>query len=208
MANHQQDLKKEWFMKSKIDYHAPFVTLWLSCNSWYNFHYGLANDREHINEIKRDTSNKNKVYIAFKNLLESGNPKERANIYNCIEQLHYALIQAELVYSGNNIPNNSKMSLSNALMDFNANPKIFENLIIDNAKTKSGKLKNQFASAHGLGTLVLNNDSQKIFAGLFEVIYQVRCHLVHGSLEPNNKNHEVARYCYLILFECLKGFCG
>lgn len=100
------------------------------------------------------------------------------------------------------------MSPSNALMDFNANPKIFENLIIDNAKTKSGKLKNQFASAHGLGTLVLNNDSQKIFAGLFEVIYQGRCHLVHGSLEPNDKNHEVARYCYLILFECLKGFCG
>lgn len=57
-------------MKSKIDYHAPFVTLWLICNSWYNFHYGLANDREHINEIKRDTSSKNKVYIAFKNLLE------------------------------------------------------------------------------------------------------------------------------------------
>lgn len=207
MAHHQQDLKKEWFLKSKIDCHAPFITLWLSCNSWYNFHYGLANDREHINEIKRDASNKNKIGIAFKNLLESGNPKERANIYNCIEQLHYALIQAELVYSGRNIPSNSKMSLSNALMDFNANPKVSDNLIIDNAKTRRGKLKSKFASAHDLGTLVLNNDSQKIFAGLFEIIYQVRCHLVHGSLKPTSENHEVVKYCYLILWDCLAVFC-
>lgn len=92
-------------------------------------------------------------------------------------------------------------------MDFNANPKIFDNLIIDNAKTRNGKLKSQFASAHGLGTLVLNNDSQKIFAGLFEIIYQVRCHLVHGSLKPTSENHEVVKYCYLILWDCLVKFC-
>lgn len=45
------DYKKEWFSKSQVDYFSSFVGLWLSCNSWYNFHYSLANDREHINKV-------------------------------------------------------------------------------------------------------------------------------------------------------------
>lgn len=202
-----QDFKKEWFEKSKIDYHSPFLTLWLSCNSWYNFHYGLDKDRENIDEIKKDVTYKNKIYHNFKNFLESNNPKDKANIYNSIEQLHYALIQAELEYSGNNIPNGSKINLNTVLLDYQSSPKKVENLIIDNAKTQSGKLKKNHQNAHDLGTLVLIGDTEKIFAGIFEIIYQVRCHLVHGSLKPNPENHEVVKYCYLILFDCLKGFC-
>lgn len=60
MPSNNQDLKKEWFNKARIDYHSPFLMLWLSCNSWYNFHYSLSKDREHIDKIKSDISNQNK----------------------------------------------------------------------------------------------------------------------------------------------------
>ncbi|HGO5814996.1 TPA: hypothetical protein ACK3JR_000849 [Mannheimia haemolytica] len=183
--------------------------LWLSCNSWYNFHYSLDKDREHIDRIKSDTSNQNKLYKEFKRIFTSGNIKEKTNLWNNIEQLHFALVQAELEYSGSNIPSEySKFNLENVLIDFpnKTNSVAYQNLVIHNAKTYVGKLKKQYANAHDLGNLVLVGDIPKIFSGLLEIIYQVRCHLVHGSLNPIPENHEVVKYCYLILWDCLKGF--
>lgn len=210
MASHNQDLKKEWFNKARIDYHSPFLILWLSCNSWYNFHYSLANDRTHINKIKSDFNNQNKVYKEFERLFTSTGSKEQANLWSNIEQLHYALEQTDLEYDGNNIlSTHAKISLQNALIDFSnkSNQSGYENLLLSNAKTASGKLKSKYQGSHDFGNLVLISDINKIFAGIFEIIYQVRCHLVHGSLKPIPENHEVVKYCYLILWACLKGFC-
>lgn len=118
MPNHNQDLKKEWFNKARIDYHSPFLMLWLSCNSWYNFHYSLGKDRTHIDRIKSDTSNQNKLYKEFERIFTSGKIKEKTNLWNNIEQLHFALVQAELKYSGSNIPSEySKFNLENVLID-------------------------------------------------------------------------------------------
>lgn len=212
MSSNNQDLKKEWFNKARIDYHSPFLMLWLSCNSWYNFHYSLLNDREHINQIKSDTTKQNKLYQEFNDIFNSGDIKKKANLWNSIEQLHYALIRANLEYSdnNNNIPAGySKFNLENALIDFanKANAVAYKNLVIHNAKTKAGKLRKKYANAYDLGNLVLIENIPSIFAGLFEIIYQVRCHLVHGSLKPTPENHEVVKYCYLILWDCLAGFC-
>lgn len=210
MSNHNQDLKKEWFNKARIDYHSPFLMLWLSCNSWYNFHYSLDKDRTHIDKIKSDTSNQNKLYKEFERVFTSGNIKEKSNLWNNIEQLHFALVQAELRYSGNNIPNElSICSLENILIEYSHkyNSNGYKNLIIHNAKTKKGKLKKAYSGSHDLGNLVLISDISMIFAGIFEIIYQIRCHLVHGSLNPTPENHEVVKYCYLILWDCLNGFC-
>lgn len=210
MSDHSRDFKKEWFDKARIDYHSPFLMLWLSCNSWYNFHYSLSGDRKHIDQIKSDTSNQNKLYKAFERIFTSGNIKESTNLRNNIEQLHYALLQAELEYSGDNIPNGfSKFNLENVLINHacKSDSLGYANLIIHNAKTKKGKLRKVYSGSHDLGNLVLISEIQTIFVGIFEIIYQVRCHLVHGSLKPTEENHEVVKYCYLILWDCLKGFC-
>jgi len=34
---------------------------------------------------------------------------------------------------------------------------------------------------------------------LLEIIYQVRCQLVHGQIEPKDENHEVVKQCYFLL---------
>jgi hypothetical protein len=42
-------------------------------------------------------------------------------------------------------------------------------------------------------------EREKIFSGLLEIIYKVRCLLVHGHLEPTKDNHDVVRQCYFVL---------
>lgn len=66
------EYRKEWFKKAQIDYFAPFVNLWLSCNAWYMDHYSELGqkDRDHINKLKTDFSTRNHLYIRFKNLLK------------------------------------------------------------------------------------------------------------------------------------------
>ena len=117
------------------------------------------------------------------------------------------------VYSLNrkvlNAPNLIKpLNFENVLIDYSqkAVPTAYTEITIKNAKTITGKLK---ANVNGVdfGDLVFINDSKKVFAGLFEIIYQVRCLLVHGDLEPTEDNHEIIKYCYLILADLMKPFC-
>ena len=51
-----------WLSKASIDYFAPFISLWLACNSWYRSHYSdltqpnnpdkEGTDRDFINKLK------------------------------------------------------------------------------------------------------------------------------------------------------------
>lgn len=198
------DYKKEWFTKSQVDYFSSFVSLWLSCNSWYNFHYSLANDREHINKVKSDFTNTNKLFKEFDKLFTGSFTKEQKSLFANIELLHYSLNRKVL-----NAPSLIKpLNFENVLIDYSqkAVPTAYTEITIKNAKTITGKLK---ASVNGVnfGDLVFINDSKKVFAGLFEIIYQVRCLLVHGDLEPTEDNHEIIKYCYLILADLMKPFC-
>ena len=198
------DYKKEWFTKSQVDYFSSFLSLWLSCNSWYNFHYSLANDRDHINKVKCDFTNVNKLFKEFDKLFNGSFTKEQKSLFTNIELLHYSLNRKVL-----NAPNLIKpLNFENVLIDYSqkAVPTAYTEITIKNAKTITGKLK---ANVNGVdfGDLVFINDSKKVFAGLFEIIYQVRCLLVHGDLEPTEDNHEIIKYCYLILADLMKPFC-
>ena len=198
------DYKKEWFVKSQVDYFSSFISLWLSCNSWYNFHYSLSNDREHINKVKSDFSNANKLFKEFEKVFNGSYTKEQKSLYTNIELLYYSLNRKTL-----NAPNLIRpLNFENVLIDFNQKTVLtaYSAITIKNAKTITGKLK---ANVNGidLGDIVLINDSRKVFSGLFEIIYQIRCLLVHGDLEPVEENHEIIKYTYLILFDLMKPFC-
>jgi hypothetical protein len=198
------DYKKEWFTKSQVDYFSSFVSLWLSCNSWYNFHYSLANDREHINKVKSDFTNTNKLYKEFDKLFTGSFTKEQKSLFANIELLHYSLNRKVLTAPSLIKP----LNFENILIDYSQKAVVtgYSSIIIKNAKTITGKLK---AGVNGvdLGDIVFINDSKKVFAGLFEIIYQVRCLLVHGDLEPTDDNHEIIKYCYLILADLMRPFC-
>ncbi len=199
------DYKKEWFLKSQVDYFSSFVSLWLSCNSWYNFHYSLANDRAHINKVKSDFTNTNKLFKEFDKLFTGVYTKEQKSLFANIELLHYSLNRKLL-----SAPSLLKpLNFENVLIDYSqkGDASAYTKITIDNAKTITGKLK---SSVNGvdLGEVVLINDSRTVFSGLFEIIYQVRCLLVHGDLEPTDDVHEIIKYCYLILYDLMKPFCS
>lgn len=198
------DYKKEWFTKSQVDYFSSFVSLWLSCNSWYNFHYSLANDREHINKVKSDFTNTNKLFKEFDKLFNGSFTKEQKSLFANIELLHYSLNRKIL-----NAPSLIRpLNFENILIDYSQKSVAtgYSSVIIKNAKTKKGNLK-AGVSGIDLGDIVFINDSKKVFAGLFEIIYQIRCLLVHGDLEPTDDNHEIIKYCYLILADLMRPFC-
>ena len=182
-----------------------FISLWLSCNSWYKFHYSLLDDRKHIDRIKSDFSNSNKLYKEFERLFKSAYSKEQKALFTNIELLHYSLNRKTI-----NAPRLiGSLNFENVLIDYSQKsvPTAYTSVIVKNAKKKNGKLK---ASANGVdfGDMVFINDSERVFAGLFEIIYQIRCLLVHGDFDPTNDNQEIIKYCYLILVDLMKPFCG
>lgn len=199
------DYKKEWFSKSQVDYFSSFVTLWLSCNSWYNFHYALGSDRDHINKVKSDFTNTNKLYKEFDKLFSGAYSKEQKSLFTNIELLHYSLNRKVLIAPKLIKPLNFDNILIN--YDQKGNNLGYTSIIIKNAKTKTGKLKSA-VNGVDLGEIVFINDSKKVFAGLIEIIYQIRCLLVHGDLEPVEETQEIIKYCYLILFDLMKPFCA
>ena len=200
------DNKKEWFGKARLDYFSPFVSLWLSCNSWYNFHYAsIKGDRAHIDKLKSDTTNQNALFQNFKILFEGGPSKDRTSFFTNLELLQFSLSRAALKPDKLKYP----LSFEMALLDYSqiTTDLGYVCLIVSNAKRKNGTLKKN-VNGVDLGDLVLLNNSQQVFACVLETIYQVRCMLVHGELEPTDYNHEVVKYCYLILHDLMKKFCS
>ena len=78
------DYKEAWLQKSRIDYFAPFVSLWLACNSWYRSHYSeLGNqDREFINKIKTDFTKRNHLFQRFEDSLLGSDEKKKISFKN------------------------------------------------------------------------------------------------------------------------------
>lgn len=204
---HDNDFKKEWFTKARVDYFSPFLNLWLACNSWYNFHYTLDSDRAHVDKLKSDFSPSNKLYRKFQKNFIQGDTKEVINFLSLIELLHYSLAQAEIQSS--KFAAGKHLGLQHLLLEFSqkSNANAYQSVILENALKVDGQLKAGIDGVILNRQLVIDANAEKVFAGLVEIIYQVRCMLVHGELSPTHENHEVVKYCYLVLYELMKDFC-
>jgi len=194
------DYRKEWLQKADIDYFAPFVNLWLACNSWYKSHYSdlsSANDRDFINAIKKDYSGRNHLFVNFKRIIASP-AMEGIYFRSNLEQLHYSLERVRL--SPERIDH---CSFTSAVTDY-SQPDVVENLIIEPKINKDGSIRSDFQDkVIKCDEIYISSDLNKLFSGLFEIIYQVRNILVHGSLNPRQDEHNVVKYCYLILWSLI-----
>lgn len=47
------------------------------------------------------------------------------------------------------------------------------------------------------------NDFKIVFSGLLETIYQIRHMVIHGHVKPEKDEHEVIKYCYLLLADMM-----
>lgn len=182
------DFYKEWRNKAEVDYFPQLVVLWLSTNAWYRSHYSeitTRKDRDFLNKLREDHSTRNKIYTRFGKLLSSKGTKDHAELINVIEALSFALNSAQLLWDENNTA--TGITFTNCLLA--PNPKNYGSLVV---KKSSPGIKIS-------DTLKLTDDRSALFNGLLEIIYQVRCQLVHGQLEPSEVNHEVVKQCYFLL---------
>ena len=201
------DYKKEWIEKSAIDYFSPFISLWLACNSWYMSHYSdlhgnhadgrTAPDRDFIDKLKEDTTKRNHLYTKFAGLIEKTG-KDGISFRTDIELLHYALNRANL--RPERIPS---CLLQSAVIDYRdkENP---VNLIKNPRINKDDSVyASDKTDVIRLDQIFITSNLQHCFAGLFEIVYQVRNMLVHGKLNPGKDEHHVVKYCYRILWELM-----
>ena len=194
-----KEYKQKWMEKSTIDYFNIFLSLWLAFNSWYKSHYSeiTGTDRSHINKVKTDFSGRNHLWKNFNDLI-AGDDKTGIAFRINIELLHYSLVRATLK------PENIKYcSFLNAVPDYDdkENP---ENLIKNPKINKDGSVHaSDELNVILLDKIYITSDLNKFFSGLFEIIYQVRNMLVHGGLNPDKDEHEVVKYCYLILWDLM-----
>lgn len=193
------EYRKEWMSKAKIDYFAPFVNLWLSCNAWYMDHYPELGqrDRTHIDMVKSDTSPRNHLYKHFKTLIEDST-REGEIFRSNLEQLYHALEQASLVAEST-----GRLSFEQAVCDYN-NKEAKTDLIRRPSIRKDGSV---FARDKDLvlklDTVYVTNDIPTLFSGLVELIYQVRNCLIHGKMNPGEAEYQVVKYCYLVLYDMM-----
>jgi hypothetical protein len=186
------DFYKEWRANAEVDYYPQLVILWLSTNSWYRSHYSeitTKRDRDFLNILRNDHTSRNKLFARFDKLLQADGTKARAELINHIEGLFFALNNAILLW---------EEEVSSSVISF-------ENCLLTPYPKNYGSLTVKL-NASGLRiseTLKLTGDKSAVFNGFLEIIYKVRCQLVHGQMEPSKENHEVVKQCYFLLYELM-----
>lgn len=185
------EYKKEWLERASLDYFSPFILLWLSFNSWYRSHYSDiedGRDRSFINHMKTDFSGRNQPFRNFKTLLARAD-KVGMSFRSDLEMLHRGLMAAALA------PDKIKyLKLEKALIDYAQ--KDNESGYINLLRVKPREKKENKLLLHELH---VTNDFQLLYAGVLECVYQFRCMLVHGHVEPSEQTHDVSQYCYKVL---------
>lgn len=182
------DYYKEWRAYAEVDYFSQFILLWLSTNAWYRSHYAeiaTRKDRDFLEKLRHDHSPRNKLFARFERAISSPSMKENRELLSIIEALSFGLNRATLFWiDGAEL---QRISLDNCLTS--TTPKSFGPLTVN--KHSSGLSIS--------GNLKLVESKDDVFNGFLEIIYKVRCLLVHGDLEPSDDNHEVVKQCYALL---------
>ena len=193
------EYRKEWMAKAKIDYFAPFVNLWLSCNAWYMDHYSELDqkDRVHIDKVKTDNTPRNHLFKRFKSLMESASRDGEIFRMN-IEQFHFSLEQAAL--ESDTI---GRISFETAVCDYNHKEDKSNLICRPRIRTDGEVFVEDAPSVKKLDTIYITSNISQAFAGLFEIIYQVRNCLIHGKMNPGDNEYQVVKYGYLLLYDLM-----
>ncbi|NVO02824.1 MAG: hypothetical protein HXX09_09005 [Bacteroidetes bacterium] len=205
--------KDAWLSKASIDYFAPFISLWLACNSWYRSHYSdltapndpdrEGTDRAFINKIKSDFTRRNHLYKEFENCLLGSDEKKKINFKTNLELLHFSLNRADLK------PDRTlqKCSFEYMLTDYaqkdNATTGYINIIATPRINKDNSVHKDDEDKVIRLDSKYIISDTKIIFAGLFEMIYQIRNMVIHGNVKPEKDEHDVIKYCYLILSDLM-----
>jgi hypothetical protein len=182
------DNTSKWKQLSEIDYFGLFIKNWLAFNSWYRGHHpNLRIDRDCMEAVKNTQDARNSAFTVFGRLI-TGIDREALSFRDNLDGFVTSLNRVTLTtsrYTG-------AISFANALIDKNVND--YQNLIRTQRQRNIIKL----------GSACVIDDTEVLFKGMIELIYQVRCLLFHGDLDPTDENHQIVRYAYLIINSIMK----
>jgi hypothetical protein len=148
---------KKLFDKSEIEYITPFLKLWMSFNNWYKQDLPfIRTDRNAINEYK----NNGQIKKEFLRLLQGrSNTDER--------------FQDALACFVKNVTdcNYSDFEYPSDLFTRNPSHRVIQNQSL------------VFISAHAKEFYYTSGDENRLYESTLEMIYQIRCKLVHGDFD-------------------------
>jgi len=160
------------FEKSEIEYITPFLKLWMSFNNWYKQDLtDVRTDRNAINEYKNQGLIKDEFLRLFSLNSDIGISFQNALFDLVLSLLNYSLQDQR----GNNI----SFRVQNE-----ENEEI--DLILQNADNRGGR-EPIYISQKRERFQILNEHKELFFGQTLEIIYQVRCNLVHGNFDIENK---------------------
>lgn len=182
----------EWKQKAEIDYFSLFIPLWLAFDLWCKDKYGHSTQRNCIEALKIDEIN-NSTYQNLKDFL-MGTDAISETFKDYLAQLNQALLATPFRYDRNR---SKTVSFENGLIQRNSIPNndVYENLI----RTKGQQHKIELISG-----MFISDDMSKVYRSYIEILYQVRCKLLHGDLAPEKENERMIKYLYLTLKELMR----
>ena len=173
----------QWKEKAQIDYIPLFISHWLSFNAWMQDNFSGTDDRPKLELIKQQP---HPLYDRFNDLILTkdidGN-RFRGNF----GELHRALVNASIPYK--KWPNEI-ISLDACPITWGGVSPTLESVL---------KKENQQHKIEIGKNLWVENDTKRLFGAYIEILYQIRCELFHGRLEPSRDHERVMKQLYLTL---------
>ena len=171
-----------WFKYSQIEYFTPFMKLWLAFNSWYrNFLPNLRTNREVVDSIKNGSPLKDNFISRLE--IESDESNElRESLAILVNELRIQKIsdgsgglwgfdKSDIKPDFRNLNNNVKSRLLNS-----------GNCIKLNEET------------------IVTSDKSIFFQETFEIIYLIRCSLIHGDFDVDNRRAQrLVKSAFIVL---------
>lgn len=226
--------KEEWRERASIDYFSHFLALWVGFNSWYVDYYKdyeyksskgktiqKKQDLHFISILKTEFQTpENIMYNKFYDLLFEGG-KKALKFKADLEALHYSLNSIDNLLYFDRLGNSYKMTFNYVNINaFDAKKPNYLNLIAELSsfeEVKSGyevneEQENVFEDIEPeqafttiLVSYLVTASSENFFSGIIEILYKVRCSIVHGFFNPQDEySYEVVKYCYYILLALME----
>ena len=207
-----------WKEKSEIDYIPLFVFLWFALTVWMKgpFEKEISDetetsektemsdlrDRDRLDMLKRSGGS---LLGAF-NTLILGQNTNGERFRTEFGELHDALVSARIPYNENRWPNRT-IDFECCIIDWNNGNPEFESILVseeihDDLTSNDNPTPDEMNRIELNNDLCVENDPERLFAAYMEIVYQIRCTLIHGDLNANITDitiKRVVRQLYLTL---------
>ena len=189
---------RDWFIKAETDYFSAFIKLWLSFNSLYRRDYRNRNfgkiDRKYIEILKTEN---NPLKERFRKLFEEE--------LNEAREFKVHLIELIRKYDGGLFGQKTIQNTEYARPQMNGialDEISFKDFIHPRSiQLKKNPNKDEWIKIDKLYIKKLPDETWPYF---IEVLYMIRCLLIHGEMEPTEENHEIVKNCYFVLSILIK----